>query len=418
MSTVSLEIGNFIVITVTSLATYFISANLSMLLIIPAIGFQIYVFQKYYESHKAEAEYRYAVIAVILFVLAYFFPQYMMPLLALGCLNLSRVGITLYSLGEKEESSKLINQALYEAQLNMQKRMEENYKLLQKEMPKASTLSEAEIRARLEKIKEVLSAEQKRKISELENRYSAQVAQLKTKDQNSLAQLNALLEQKNREISSLKQKTDSIMTNYLEEYKKKIEEQNRKINALAKENKEQAQTIKQQKSIIDQLLAKQDDYIAQIEKQNHSTDNMIISNNEIHAKLLTVLREAKEEVDIMSPWINNNIVNSVFEDRLDMLVRKGGKLKVVYGIGNKGDDPKQKRAEKILNRLQQKYGSQYIKYKYFSSHSKLIICDDRYYIITSCNPLSNDGMRWEEIGEISTNKENLLAYRKKYFSDF
>lgn len=419
MSNAVLELGNLVVICVTCLLIYLIPGKLSFLFIIPAICFQIYVFQKYYETHKATIEYQYAVLALILFVAGYFMPKSMFNMfITFSILSLSRCGISLFAVGEKEDLDKLIEQTIANTKLELQAQMQEQLRNAQAQMQNNAPLTEVEINNKVEAIRNLLMQEQTRKIKELESQYNVKMAQYKSQNQESIKQLNILLAKKDQEMSSLKHDTTAMVNDYVEEYKRTIEEQNKKIKSLTEVNEQQAETISQQKKTIDKLLAKQDDFISKLEKQNHDNTNVLISNSEIHTKLLAVFREAKHEVNIMSPWINNAIVNSVFEDRLEMLIRKGGKLKVVYGINMQNNDPKRVRAEKILKNLQDKYGKKHIQYKYFSSHSKLIICDDEYYIITSCNPLSNDGMSWEEIGEISTNKHNLKAYKKKYFSNF
>lgn len=371
----NLEIGNIIVVLITSIAVYFIPTNLSMLLILPAIGFQVYVFHKYYEQHTAKFEYEYAVIALILFILATIVPDLVFKsIVTLGMLNLSRSAISLYFVGEKESADEFKKNASIAARINMQYTIKQHHDIMQKKLQDVKSASEKEIAAAWAK--------------------------------------------KDEDVAALKEKAKKIVNDYMEGYADEVHEQDRRIACLEKERKKQANQITEQKRTIDKLLSKQSKFIAQIESQNECSPNKIISNKEIHAKLLAILREAKYEVDIMSPWINNEVVNSVFEDNLDMLMRKNGKLKVVYGINMQENDTKRMRAEKILSRLQKKYGKDHIQYKYFSSHSKLIICDDDYYIITSCNPLSNDGMSWEEIGEISANKKNLKAYKKKYFSNF
>ena len=94
--------------------------------------------------------------------------------------------------------------------------------------------------------------------------------------------------------------------------------------------------------------------------------------------------------------------------------------RIVYGIANSYSQnnmkDRQEESESILKELQEKFGEDKIRVKYFSSHSKLFICDNDYYVITSCNPLSNAGTNWEEIGEISSYQKNLKMYREKYFN--
>ena len=115
----------------------------------------------------------------------------------------------------------------------------------------------------------------------------------------------------------------------------------------------------------------------------------------------------------MSPWVTKKIVNNKFTDKMRHLLDKGVKLKISYGIANSNYDNAKDRNYKT-DQLIQDLNAAYRGYKNFythkfSSHGKLFICDDDWYIITSMNPLSNDGTSWEEIGELSYNKDNLKA---------
>lgn len=187
------------------------------------------------------------------------------------------------------------------------------------------------------------------------------------------------------------------------------------LNELEKERRESNELREK----VTRMRKEQDEFIAEREAENNSS-NQMIHNGEIYECLLETLRTAKYEVDIMSPWISRGIIKEI-RGLIGILVQRGVTIKIIYGIENSHDSAEQKEskkkrdAEQFIESLQRAYGSEYIRAEYFSSHSKLLICDDSYYVITSCNPLSNRGDCWEEIGEISKNPENLCAYRKKYF---
>lgn len=69
---------------------------------------------------------------------------------------------------------------------------------------------------------------------------------------------------------------------------------------------------------------------------------------------------------------------------------------------------------------------QNLHFKLDDSHAKLVIVDEECYILSSMNFLSytgedfvsKDGIRekWDELGELSVNKTNLLYYRQRYFA--
>lgn len=216
------------------------------------------------------------------------------------------------------------------------------------------------------------------------------------------------------------------ITDQLKEVHQEIGKKERELQAQSNTIQNLSNKIQEQESMIKRILSEQDKFILESEilrkktEKNTNLGNNMISNKKIHAKLLDALNKAKYEVDIMSPWVNRKIVNSYFISCVEGLIDRGAILKIVYGIANSYSQnnmkDRQEESESILKELQEKFGEDKIRVKYFSSHSKLFICDNDYYVITSCNPLSNAGTNWEEIGEISSYQKNLKMYREKYFN--
>ena len=141
------------------------------------------------------------------------------------------------------------------------------------------------------------------------------------------------------------------------------------------------------------------------------------------------VQNAKAELNIFSPWLNDDVIyKTSSKTDIEKLLKAGVKVKIRYGIGEEGekkknqkDDWKQRRSEEIAKELKQAFQ----KYQHFSmfrdnAHAKLFICDDEYYVITSFNVLSYHPRKKDtrrEIGEMSRNLENLKEYREMYFSD-
>ena len=154
--------------------------------------------------------------------------------------------------------------------------------------------------------------------------------------------------------------------------------------------------------------------------ENERSKNKIFSNKELHKLLVRTLENAKKEVDIMSPWVTWKIYKKLRKKILDLL-EKGVVIKIAYGIenskvSNNSASDKNKTTEELIEELKNEF-AQFSNFRIqkISSHGKIFICDSVYYVLTSMNPLSNDGSLWEEIGEQSRNLKNLEEYRKKYF---
>ena len=172
--------------------------------------------------------------------------------------------------------------------------------------------------------------------------------------------------------------------------------------------------------ILTERLQQKDEYIFRLESENERSKNKIFSNKELHKLLVRTLENAKKEVDIMSPWVTWKIYKKLRKKILNLL-EKGVVIKIAYGIenskvSNNSASDKNKTTEELIEELKNEF-SQFSNFhtNKISSHGKMFICDSVYYVLTSMNPLSNDGSLWEEIGEQSRNLKNLEEYRKKYF---
>ena len=172
--------------------------------------------------------------------------------------------------------------------------------------------------------------------------------------------------------------------------------------------------------ILTERLQQKDEYIFRLESENERSKNKIFSNKELHKLLVRTLENAKKEVDIMSPWVTWKIYKKLRKKILNLL-EKGVVIKIAYGIenskvSNNSASDKNKTTEELIEELKNEF-AQFSNFRIqkISSHGKIFICDSVYYVLTSMNPLSNDGSLWEEIGEQSRNLKNLEEYRKKYF---
>lgn len=120
-----------------------------------------------------------------------------------------------------------------------------------------------------------------------------------------------------------------------------------------------------------------------------------IMNYEIRKLFLHYLKEAKESLYIISPWMNSYIIDEEFLNDIQNLLKRGVKVSIIYGISaeeEQGDYRNQK-----TNRLAQKLsgiGKDFdglFKIQHGQTHEKLVICDQKYYVNGSFNFLSYSG---------------------------
>lgn len=146
-----------------------------------------------------------------------------------------------------------------------------------------------------------------------------------------------------------------------------------------------------------------------------------IVNKEIREKFIDTFRIAEEEIDIISPWMSESVVDSDFIRIMDDCLQKNVKIRILYGIGD-DSDYRNRMSDEIRDKLVkrfQKYGDLF-KIRKSNIHYKLLICDFKYLITGSFNFLSfrgeYDGIddRLEGADIIKT-KSEISIRRNKYF---
>lgn len=176
------------------------------------------------------------------------------------------------------------------------------------------------------------------------------------------------------------------------------------------------------KAQVDAMRDEHDEYARQLQLlgDEHSQP---IENGEIREKFDRALDETESELDIFTPWMTLRVVDETMQRRFERLLSRGAALKIRYGIdrGNTLNDSRNFYTEQVADILKQRFR----RYERFrmrrdDSRAKLFICDEKFYVISSFNILSNDaGSSGEEIrgelGEYSRYRGNLLKYREQYF---
>lgn len=174
---------------------------------------------------------------------------------------------------------------------------------------------------------------------------------------------------------------------------------------------------------LDVMREDQDEYIRQLGQLNNS--NRPLENAEIRNSFMLALNEAETELDIFSPWMNNYVCDKKFMGKISRLLERGVKVKIRYGIANdnstnqNGQYDRSDTTEKIARQLHENFGDKGFSLYRDNSHAKLFICDDKYYVLSSFNILSFKGAyekNPELVWKYSTNPNNLMLYRKKYFN--
>lgn len=116
-----------------------------------------------------------------------------------------------------------------------------------------------------------------------------------------------------------------------------------------------------------------------------------IMTKEINDKFSYFLKNAQKSLYIISPWMNNYVVNDQFKNQLIELLKRNVEIRIIYGINSPhNSDERDVRTEKIAKELRE-IGKKYnnlLRLKHGHTHEKLLICDEKYYMNGSYNFLS------------------------------
>jgi|GEM_PF-902983 len=156
----------------------------------------------------------------------------------------------------------------------------------------------------------------------------------------------------------------------------------------------------------------------------------VLRNEEIRYCLLNTFDWAQHDICIITPWISNWVCNEMMLAYFRRSMEKNVTIRIIYGIKNisRNHTSKQNNADRSLKTeemalyLQKtfaKYGDLF-RMQRQNTHAKLLICDDRYYVIGSYNFLSFDGDYTKddvrnELADYSENKDMIFSYKKQFF---
>lgn len=165
---------------------------------------------------------------------------------------------------------------------------------------------------------------------------------------------------------------------------KEIEERVQDIESVDVESDEEYITKTMQIAQLKQEL--------EIEKQKIKSAPKILNTYEHRPILIKALREAERQVVIVSPWIKNDATDSELRGEIRNAMARKVKVVICYGIANKIDDDVKYTVD-LLNKLKEdkSIGKYLSLIKLGNTHEKVLVCDDKFTVITSFNWLSFKG---------------------------
>lgn len=191
------------------------------------------------------------------------------------------------------------------------------------------------------------------------------------------------------------------------------------LSTLSPDNQELINELKNQKLINNELQTE-----IQWQKDNQP-QNYIVRDRAIRREFNKALCKATEELDIISPWMNFDVVNQYMQNAFEQLLKRGVVVKILYGIGDMSPNTSNERNKKTLEvaahlqRIFRDYPN--FRMKCTDTHQKLFICDEKFYVNSSLNILSfkadyrGRDVR-KESSEASNNVKLIREYRELSFN--
>jgi len=108
-----------------------------------------------------------------------------------------------------------------------------------------------------------------------------------------------------------------------------------------------------------------------------------------HADILVdALKNSKQRLMIISPWIRRKVVNEQFLKEIENLLTSGVSVYIGYGYsdGSRGDPSPIRKLGELMKRFRNFYFVDF-----GDTHAKVLISDDRYFVVSSFNWLSFKG---------------------------
>lgn len=182
-----------------------------------------------------------------------------------------------------------------------------------------------------------------------------------------------------------------------------IQVETNKIQKSATQDAREREELELQFQKLQTDLRQKSQEISQLNHQLLQRNIEFLQTEQHHSRLLRALREAKEEIIIITPRLNRFACNEEVRNLMVAAIVRGVHLRIGYGIGNERNQEVANRdhyeieeiKKAIKNALPSATGNTALDdiVETAGTHQKILICDRRYAIAGSFNWLSYLGKR-------------------------
>ena len=261
-----------------------------------------------------------------------------------------------------------------------------------------------------------------------------------------LDESNNKLDSKSAEATGLKNVNEKLKR-YIEEKEDVIQTQAGKILQNEEKQKElhkEISVLEAARNKVNEIITSQENSISKLQTENERLEKEIKSSTVLNEKEIlnefeNAFKTACNEIDIAVPWLGK-YASTEFPNLMESCLKRNVKIKIRYGLKDEKKDKgysDSKLREKIANkesylttfewsvkniidlhkRFDKKYPGKFISCR-SHAHTKLMMVDNKYYIIGSLNFLSHPrvGSGWGELAEKSENASMIKSLYNSHFS--
>lgn len=128
-------------------------------------------------------------------------------------------------------------------------------------------------------------------------------------------------------------------------------------------------------------------------KSKINEGHKILNTYDHRPLLISALKESREKVIIVSPWIKKSGLNHEIINLIEKALQRNVKVYIGYGISEDKQDSDKWIIKKLQDLASKKHGKNLHFIKLGNTHEKLLISDKKFVVITSFNWLSFRGER-------------------------
>ena len=198
------------------------------------------------------------------------------------------------------------------------------------------------------------------------------------------------------------------------EIKNQILEQAKSLQSseLVQDRREGAFQVEQ----LNEQIAILESRLKEMETQAGTTE--VLQMYEHRPKLIEALRIAKKQVLIVSPWLTTDAVDYELRLEIGKALQKGVSILIAYGFSEESRAEKES-VKRLKETADNKKGRLKL-YRVGDLHSKVLICDEEFMVLTSFNWLSfagdpTRGTRYED--GMLTRDKSAIAEKIKEWTD-